>query len=94
MFDYNQYYDDEVALDYFPEDDIKPTHHDCPADAIFAIMEHLYDSYNEINAEAIKGHFAYLCEALHISKALLREELCVMHYKDSLPFREWRKIGS
>ncbi len=69
-----QYLDEEIESD----------NHECIADAVFSLMEHLYDSGNAINPEDIKKHFSYLCDKLYIDKNLLREPLCVIHYKDRI----------
>lgn len=62
------------------DDDIESAEAECPAEAVFAIMEQLYNSGNAINEKAIKSNFAYLCDQLYISKDLLQEPICVAHH--------------
>lgn len=84
---YNHQYQYWSEQDPNEEPEVKSARHECVGDAVFAIMEQLYDSGNAIDKESLRQHFSYLCDELNISKGLLKDPdgLCVIHHKEKQP---------
>ena len=83
---YNQQY--HYWVDQDPDaEPVEYERHESIADAVFAIMEELYDSQNSINATDLRKNFAYLCRKLNLPTSLLEDPngLCVIHRKEKYP---------
>ncbi len=52
-----------------------------PADAVFSLMEELYNTENAINPERIKQAFEFLCNEYCMDKDMLDLGLSVVHWK-------------
>lgn len=53
--------------------------HDNISDAVWFLMEQLYDTKHAIDPNGIKDTFRYLCAELMIDDDVLDENLCVVH---------------
>src|SRR5690242_21251575 len=84
---YNDQYDYWVDYDYDEEPLVPRMKHESVADAVFTLMEELYDSAKAIQPETIRQTFAYLCDQLNLKDDLLHDEngLCVIHQKEKQP---------
>lgn len=68
---------------------VPASNHESPADAIYDIMEQLYNSANSIDVTKLQRDFSYLCERYGLSKELIehKDGICVVHWREALGSR-------
>lgn len=68
-------------------------------EAVYALMEELYNSSKSIDHERIKDAFSYLCKEFDVNEELLDCELCVSHNSEFVRAKqtssnEWFDLGA
>ena len=80
LYDIEDYIDESDVdwEDFYKES--KPPHKNA-GDALYSLMEQLYNSKVEIDVDVIKSDFIYLCEKLGVKNEFIEnsKDLCVVH---------------
>lgn len=84
MYNYNQEFYKWDEIDFDSEPAVPRAKHKTPGEALYSLMEQLYDSKYTIDVEYMRRTLAYLCDQLDCSDELLQDPkgLCVKHYRN------------